>query len=87
MRILFVAAVDFELDAVRAAWDGCPADYLLGGWGSEATQRALQAVFARGARYDLVVDAGIAGDRPGGPAVASGCIPLGVPAWSRSSRC
>ena len=69
MRILFVAAVDFELDAVRAAWDGCPADYLLGGWGSEATQRALQAVFARGARYDLVVDAGIAGGRPGGPAV------------------
>ena len=69
MRILFVAAVDFELNAVRAAWGGCPADYLLGGWGCEATQRALQTAFAQGVCYDLVVDAGIAGGRPGGPAV------------------
>ena len=69
MRILFVAAVDFELDAVRAAWSGCPADYLLGGWGGEETQRALQAAFSQGVRYDLVVDVGIAGGRPGGPAI------------------
>ncbi|MBO4841833.1 MAG: hypothetical protein J5478_00480 [Bacteroidales bacterium] len=69
MRILFVAAVEFELNAVRSAWGGCPADYLLGGWGAEPTRRTLESAFAAGARYDLVVDAGIAGGRPGGPAV------------------
>jgi len=69
MRILFVAAVDFELNVARAAWTGCPADYLLGGWGGEATRRSLETAFARDVRYDLVVDVGIAGGRPGGPAV------------------
>ncbi len=69
MRILFVAAVDFELNVARAAWAGCPADYLLGGWGGEATRRSLETVFARGVCYDLIVDVGIAGGCPGGPAV------------------
>ena len=69
MRILFVAAVDFELDAARAAWAGCPADYLLGGWGAVATRQALEAALSGDVRYDLVVDVGIAGGRPGGPAV------------------
>ena len=69
MRILFVAAVDFELNVARAAWAGCPADYLIGGWGGEATRRALEAAFARDSSHDLVVDLGIAGGRPGGPAI------------------
>ena len=87
MRILFVAAVDFELDAARAAWAGDPsvmpgsdpsvmpgsdrasAAFLCGGWGADATQQALEKAFSRGADYDLVVDIGIAGGRPGGPAV------------------
>ena len=69
MRILFVAAVDFELEAARAAWKGSPADYLLGGWGADATRQALEQKFSDGASYDLVVDVGIAGGRPGGPAV------------------
>ena len=69
MRILFVAAVDFELEAARCAWEGFPADYLLGGWGAGSTRQALERQFSGGASYDLVVDVGIAGGRPGGPAI------------------
>ena len=80
MRILIVAAVDFELDAARAAWAGAHpvmpgpdpashADFLCTGWGAEATRQALETAFAGDARYDLVVDIGIAGGRPGGPAI------------------
>ncbi|MBR3292121.1 MAG: hypothetical protein IKI66_08080 [Bacteroidales bacterium] len=69
MRILFVAAVDFELEAARAAWDGFPADFLRGGWGADATQHALEEQFSEGFTCDLIVDVGIAGARPGGPAI------------------
>jgi futalosine hydrolase len=69
MRILFVAAVDFELEAARAAWEGFPADYLLGGWGAGSTRPALEQQFSGGATYDLVINVGIAGGRPGGPAI------------------
>jgi len=87
MRILFVAAVDFELDAARAAWAGdhsvmpgsdlpvmpgpdrASAAFLCAGWGAEATRQALEKAFADEIRYDWVVDVGIAGGRPGGPAI------------------
>ena len=80
MRILFVAAVDFELDAARSAWIGAlpvmpgpdpasHADFLCVGWGAEATRQALEQAFSGADRYDLVVEVGIAGGRPGGPAI------------------
>ena len=61
MSILFVAAVDFELDVARRAWKGLPADFLCAGVGAGATERALSAAFSEGARFDRVVDLGIAG--------------------------
>ena len=61
MQILFLAATDFELDTARRAWDGAPACFCVGGWGSEATRQALEPLLARVPAFDRVVDVGIAG--------------------------
>lgn len=61
MSILFVAAVDFELDVARRAWKGLPAEFLCTGVGAGATERALSAALSAGARFDRAVDLGIAG--------------------------
>lgn len=64
MPILFVAAVDFELDVARTAWSDRPARFLCTGVGAEATVRALEAVLA-GESFDRVVDLGVAGSYRG----------------------
>ena len=60
MSILFVAAVEFELDTARKAWADRPATFLCGGVGSDASVQALEATLAQGS-YERVVDIGIAG--------------------------
>lgn len=60
MRILLIAAVDFELDAARRVWNADEADFLLGGVGADATCQALEPVLSAG-RFDGVLDIGIAG--------------------------
>lgn len=61
MRILFLSAVEFELDAARRAWGGGDAEYLATGIGAEATVRALEEKFGGGSIFDRVVDLGVAG--------------------------
>ena len=60
MPILFVAAVDFELDVARAVWAGQPARFLCTGMGAVSTVRALETAIADGG-FDRVVDLGLAG--------------------------
>lgn len=61
MKYLFLAATDFELDAARRAWQGVDAEFRVGGWGAEATERTLETVFGSDLVFDGVVDVGIAG--------------------------
>lgn len=65
MRILFVAAVDFELDVARLLRAGTSDSFLCSGVGPEASSRALTAALAADAHFDLVVDLGIAGSYDG----------------------
>ena len=61
MTILFLAAVEFELNVARAIRCGGDDLFLCGGMGPEATRRSLEAAFSEGRRYDLAVNLGIAG--------------------------
>lgn len=65
MKILFLAAVDFELDVARRAWAGSDAEFLIGGVGAAATQQSLEAALCAaveaGSPFGRVVDIGIAG--------------------------
>ena len=61
MRILFLAAVDFELDVARALRSGTEDCFLCGGIGPEATRNALDALLAVDRCFDLAVNLGIAG--------------------------
>ena len=70
MKLLFVAAVDFELDVARALRAGTGDMFLCTGIGPEATRRALETVLADGG-FDLAVDLGLAG-------CYAGCLPLGA---------
>lgn len=71
MNILFLAAVDFELDTARRAWAGTDAVFRIGGVGAEATRQALETALAEasasGRPFDRVVDVGISGGGPGFP--------------------
>ena len=60
MKILFVAAVEFELAVARAVRPGPGSVFLCTGMGPEATRGALERIFADN-RFDLAVDVGIAG--------------------------
>lgn len=60
MKILFVAAVDFELNLARGVRPGAGDSFLCTGMGPEATRRALEPLLAAGG-FDLVVDLGVAG--------------------------
>ena len=60
MKILFVAAVDFELNVARAVRPGAGDSFLCTGMGPEATRCALEPVLAAGG-FDLAVDLGVAG--------------------------
>lgn len=60
MRILLIAAVDFELEAARRVWSAGEAAFLLGGVGAGSTRTVLEAALAAD-RYDRVLDIGIAG--------------------------
>lgn len=70
MSILFVAAVDFELEAARAAWSGRAARFLVTGVGAAATVQALEQVLASES-FDRVIDLGLAGSYHAG-------LPLGA---------
>ena len=70
MKLLFVAAVDFELDVARALRAGTDAVFLRTGIGPEATRRALDPVLSSGG-FDLAVDIGLAG-------CYGGRLPLGA---------
>lgn len=61
MRILFLAAVEFELEIARMLRAGTDDCFLCGGIGPEATRRALDTLLAEDGRFDLVVNLGIAG--------------------------
>jgi futalosine hydrolase len=61
MQILFLAAVEFELNVARALRRGGDDRFLCGGMGPEATRRTLEAEFSAGRRFDLAVNLGIAG--------------------------
>ena len=65
MRILFVAAVDFELDVARMARTGTDDLFLCTGMGPEATARALRELPLRSGEFDLAVDLGVAGSYGG----------------------
>ncbi|MBR1538541.1 MAG: hypothetical protein IJ636_03445 [Bacteroidales bacterium] len=60
MRILVIAAVDFELDAARKVWEGESVCFLRGGVGAEATRKVLEDALDSGG-FDRVLDIGIAG--------------------------
>ena len=60
MKILFVAAVEFELNLARVIRPGTGDSFLCTGMGPEATRRALSPVLAAGG-FDLAVDLGVAG--------------------------
>lgn len=60
MRILVIAAVDFELDAARKVWKGGAVSFKRSGVGADATRKALEDVLAGGG-FDRVLDIGIAG--------------------------
>lgn len=60
MRILFLAAVDFELDVARASRPGTDDRFVCSGMGPEATRKALSEALAEGG-FDLAVDLGVAG--------------------------
>ena len=64
MKLLFVAAVDFELDVARALCTGADASFLCTGIGPEATRSALEPVLSGGG-FDLAVDIGLAGSYGG----------------------
>ena len=61
MQILFLAAVEFELDVARAVRSGGDDVFLCGGMGPEATRLSLEAILSAGPRFDLAVNLGIAG--------------------------
>ena len=61
MQILFLAAVEFELDVARAVRAGGDDLFLCGGMGPEATCRSLEAALSVDRRFDLAVNLGIAG--------------------------
>ena len=61
MRILFLAAVDFELEVARALRAGTDDGFLCGGMGPEHTRHALESYLAAGPSFDLAVNLGIAG--------------------------
>ena len=61
MQILFLAAVEFELDVARAVRAGADDLFLCGGMGPEATCRSLEAALSVDRRFDLAVNLGIAG--------------------------
>ena len=60
MKLLFVAAVDFELDVARALRVGTNDVFVCSGMGPEATRQALAPALAAGG-FDLAVDIGLAG--------------------------
>ena len=60
MKILFVAAVDFELAVARSVRPGSDDVFLCTGMGPAATREALAAALAAG-HFDLAVDLGVAG--------------------------
>lgn len=60
MRILFLAAVDFELDVARASRPGKDDCFVCSGMGPEVTREALSEALAAGG-FDLAVDLGVAG--------------------------
>ena len=70
MQILFLAAVEFELNVARALRCGGGDRFLCGGMGPEATRRTLEAEFSAGRRFDLAVNLGIAGSY-------GDCFPVG----------
>ena len=61
MSILFVAAVEFELEVARRVWGGVPGTWCCAGVGAENTRRSLEELFSSGTTFDRVVDLGIAG--------------------------
>ena len=65
MRILFVAAVDFELDVARRARSGKNDMFLCTGMGPERTAQALRDLPLRTGEFDLAVDIGVAGSYGG----------------------
>ena len=75
MKLLFLAATEFELDAARRAWRGADALFCVSGWGASATLQALGTVLPEGGPVDRIVDVGIAG---GGPAFPVGTVAHGV---------
>lgn len=60
MKLLFVAAVDFELDVVRTLRCGTDGVFVCSGMGPDATRQALAPVLAADG-FDLAVDLGLAG--------------------------
>ncbi len=60
MKILFLAAVDFELDCARTACSRSGSVFVCGGMGPDATREALRSAFSA-ERFDLAVDVGVAG--------------------------
>ena len=60
MRILVVAAVDFELEAARCLQGGLDVTFLRAGVGSGQTVRSLEPLLETGS-FDRVLDIGIAG--------------------------
>ena len=60
MRILVVAAVDFELETARCLRGGLDATFLCAGVGAGETDRSLERLLASG-DFDRVLDIGIAG--------------------------
>lgn len=72
MKVLFLAAVDFELDAARRAWGDAPAVFHVGGVGAGATRQALESLLGGEGWFDRVVNVGIAGS--GTPAFPLGSV-------------
>ena len=60
MKILFLAAVDFELAVARSLAGAENCRFVCSGMGPEATRTALSAALAQ-ERFDLAVDLGVAG--------------------------
>ena len=60
MKVLFLAAVEFELACARALRTGTDDVFMCSGMGPAATRSALSEALSAGT-FDLVVDVGVAG--------------------------
>ena len=76
MKLLFLAAVDFELDAALRACArsdaGSDAVFVTGGVGAAAAREALERAFRSGIPFDRVVNVGVAGS--GTPLLPVGAV-------------